>query len=107
MLKWLRAIFKKKKQKPIINPCSKCIWWAAEEENRISKDDDFVLRQHKKHNKFCDMHKIFTNENYSCSEYVKELFEATPTSTQTEEMVFNHELLIDGNDENDIRIEKR
>lgn len=88
MWNWLVNLFKRKK-KEVINPCSTCVWWAAEEENKVKKHKDEDIR-------FCDIHKLFTDSNISCYSYIKEEFEAKSDSIQTEEKFINHELIVDG-----------
>jgi hypothetical protein len=93
MFKWLAAIFKKKKPE-VINPCSTCVWWAAEEENLVNHHKDPEMR-------FCDKHKLFTHQDITCPEYLEEKFEATENSVQTEEIDINHDLSIEKSEEND------
>jgi hypothetical protein len=57
--------------------------------------------------RYCDLECTYTYKDHSCCNYGEELFEATPNSTQTEEKIINHELLIDGSNENGIIGEKK
>lgn len=99
MWNWIKNLFKKK-QKPVINPCSTCIWWAAEQDYKLKIQDDPEMR-------FCGFHKIYTHKDITCPSFSEELFEATPDSTQTEEKVINHEIVVDRSGENDVVGEKK
>jgi hypothetical protein len=90
MWQWLKGIFKRKKQE-VINPCSSCVWWRAEEENLVNYHPDSEIR-------FCDNHKLFMHQDLTCGEYLEEKFEATENSVQTEELEINHEMSVEEND---------
>jgi hypothetical protein len=95
VLKWLRQFLKKfKKKKEIINPCSTCVWWRAEDENLVNFHRDSEMR-------FCDKHKLFTHQDITCPEYLEEKFEATENSVQTKEYEINHEMSVEQNDPRD------
>src|SRR6185312_7364820 len=95
MLKWLKKLFQKKKNKGELNlySCKNCVFWKVEEEN----NKDYISP----YNRFCDINKKYTNMYSTCPHFLEERFEATPESTQTEEIEINHNLSIEREDEND------
>ena len=87
-LSWIKNKINKKVEKP----CSTCVWWASEEENGLKAIPEAKY-------KFCDIHKDFTKNNHSCTYYLEELFEATSESSSTPELEINHNLEIEGNNQ--------
>jgi hypothetical protein len=65
--------------------CKNCIWHKAEEVNGVPI---------KKHERYCDIHFLYTADHDACSDFHKEKFEASETemATQSEERSVDYSL---------------
>lgn len=75
MLKKIQAAIVKNHNLGRANICKHCVW---------SKSEEMYDVKEKKHQHYCGLHLAYKFEYSSCSEFVEELEEAKPGSTELE-----------------------